>query len=110
MTAFMPISAPRRISQLSKTAPWPTVTPSPTSVGPRALTCRTQLSWMLVRSPIRIPWCGSSARSTAPNQTLDSAPITTSPMSTAVGAMNAVGCTCGVLPPNGMITMRLRPD
>src|SRR5580704_18899837 len=43
-----------------------------------------------------------SARSTAPNQTLDSGPISTSPMRTAVGATNADGSILGCLPRNGM--------
>src|SRR5690606_42117866 len=51
ITAFIPMSAPLPMVQLSKTAPWPTVTSSPTIVAPRALTCSTQLSCMLVRAP-----------------------------------------------------------
>src|SRR5580693_3658103 len=44
-----------------------------------------------------------SPRSTAPNQTLDSSPTSTSPISTAVGAMKAERAIFGRLPRYSMI-------
>ena len=60
----------------------PTVVPTP-----RAATWITVPSWRLEPSPIRMP--GPSPRSTAPNQMPQLAPISTPPISVALGAMKA---------------------
>src|SRR5439155_719304 len=62
----------------------------------------TTLSCTLAPAPTLIS--DSSARSTAPNQTLAPASISTSPTSTAVGATYASGCTRGRLPPSSNST------
>src|SRR5687768_7618883 len=62
----------------------------------------TLLSWMLVCSPMRM--AASSALSTAPNQMLDAAPISTSPMMEAVGATNTPAPIRGWTPCRGKIT------
>jgi len=48
-----------------------------------------------------------SARSTAPHQMLASSPTVTSPIKTAVGAINAVGETLGRLP---LYSMSMKSD
>ena len=53
-------------------------------------------SWMLVRAPMRT-W-QRSPRTRQWNQTPVSEPISTSPITAAVGAMNASGATFGVTP------------
>ena len=56
--------------------------------------------------PIRIG--ALSPRMTVPNQMLASSPTSTSPINTAVGAMNADAATLGVFPLNSMNIMDLR--
>src|SRR5579884_4264021 len=56
---------------------------------------------MLVRLPMRIEL--TSPRMTALNHTLDSAPITTSPITTAVSSINALSAMVGVMPWNERI-------
>ena len=64
--------------------PWPTVTRSPTRVHEKpSVAWMTVLSWIEVCDPITIG--PSSPRRVTCGQTLDSGPITTSPMRTAVG-------------------------
>ena len=89
-TALLPISAPSSIVQSSIVTLWPIVQSSPIVVRLPRLTWTTELSWMLVRAPIRIG--PLSARITTPNQMLDSSPTSTSPIKTAVGATKADGC------------------
>jgi hypothetical protein len=55
-----------------------------------------QPSWRLLRAPIRIE-C-TSPRSTEPYQRLESAPISTSPTTTAPGAIQASGWMRGQTP------------
>ena len=74
----------------------PTVTFSPTIVGRSSAQWMTQLSCTLEPWPITIALL--SPRSTAPNQIEAPASTVTSPIRTAVGAMNASSATCGVLP------------
>src|SRR4051812_41670683 len=56
----------------------------------------TVLSWIDVRAPIRIGI--TSPRTTVPYQMLDSSPITTSPITAAVSAMNTPLPRLGRLP------------
>ena len=72
--------------------------------------CSTQLSCTLVRAPTTIGLAFWSERMTAPHHTLASSPMVTSPMMTAVGAMNAVGEMFGRLPLYSMIIRRLPPE
>ena len=58
-------------------------------------------SWMLVRAPMRM-WF-TSPRTTAPNQTDESAPISTSPTITALSATQTLSASRGVLPPHARI-------
>src|ERR1700761_4945712 len=53
-------------------------------------------SWMLVRAPMRMEFM--SPRSRQWNQMPVSDPITTSPITAAVGAMKASSAICGVTP------------
>jgi len=50
-----------------------------------SVTCTMVPSWTLLRGPTVMAW--SSPRSTQPNHTLASAPISTSPITAAPGAM-----------------------
>jgi len=61
------------------------VTNSPSVSGAPGSQCNTELSWMLVPRPIVMR--STSPRKTAPNQTLESSPSRTSPMTVADGAM-----------------------
>ena len=72
---------------------WPMVTSEPTDSGTPGSACKTQPSCTLLRSPTEM--VSRSARSTAPYQTLASAPIVTRPMSTAPGATKAASETSG---------------
>ena len=58
--------------------------------------CMTVPSWMLVRAPMRM--MPMSPRTRQWNQMPVSAPITTSPITAAVGAMKASGAIVGVTP------------
>src|ERR1700681_965006 len=71
-----------------------------------SLTCTTELSCTLARAPMRIG--PLSPRITVPNQIDASSPTSTSPISTAVGAMKADAATFGRLPRDSMI-MRKKP-
>src|SRR5690606_38355653 len=87
--------------------PWmialcPMVTSSPTTTGASMLTWTTVLSWTLLRRPIVIG--AMSPRTVALYQTLASSPIVTLPMTTAVGAMNALSAILGQAPSYGRIT------
>src|SRR6185312_4163621 len=53
--------------------------------------------------PVPISMCEKSPRRTAPNQTLVAAPIRTSPMSTAVGAIHTSSATVGRTPSSSTI-------
>ena len=81
------------------TALWPTVTSSPMKVenSPESM-CTTVPSWMLVRAPMRMLFM--SPRTRQWNQIPVSDPITTSPMTAAVGAMKASSAMVGVTPSN----------
>ena len=80
----MPISTSSWIVHPCKTTEWPTVTRSPTVVNDRpSVQWITELSWIELRAPIRIG--PSSPRRVTLGHTLDSGPITTSPISTAEG-------------------------
>src|SRR5258706_8936191 len=61
-------------------------------------------SWMLVWAPMRIALL--SPRNTQPYQIDEPAPISTSPMTTAVSAMKASGAIRGSRPPKALI----KPD
>ena len=69
------------------------VTSEPTDSGTPGSACNTHPSCTLLRSPTTM--VSRSARSTAPYQTLASAPIVTRPMSRAPGATKAVPETSG---------------
>ena len=86
---------------------WPTVTFAPTIVGSSSAQWMTQLSWTLEPAPITI--ASLSPRRTAPNQIEAPACTVTSPIRTAVGAMNASSATCGVLPSSSMIIAAAPP-
>ena len=76
---------------------WPTVTFRPIRHGRvPAATWRIEPSWMLVPEPIRIAFV--SPRSTQCHHTLAPAPISTSPMTLAVGATQASEAMRGVTP------------
>src|SRR5262247_1718930 len=75
---------------------WPTVEPAPISTPLRGVTWTTAQSCTL--APRRTTIGLKSPRSTALYQTDARSSIVTSPMRTAVGATNAVGCTFGLLP------------
>ena len=75
---------------------WPIVAPAPTSTPWAPLTCTTAQSCTLAPRWMTIAW--KSARTTALYQTEARSSIVTSPMTTAVGAMNADGCTRGCFP------------
>jgi len=79
------------------TALCPTVTSSPMKAenAPES-TWMIDPSWMLVRAPIRIEFM--SPRTRQWNQIPVSDPTTTSPMTAAVGAMNASSAIVGVTP------------
>jgi hypothetical protein len=77
------------------TQAWPTVTPGPISTGSAALTWTTEQSWTL--APARMTIGAVSPRTTALYQMDALASTMTSPMTTAVGAMNAPGSTRGDL-------------
>jgi len=94
--AFMPTKLRSASVQAWISAIWPMVTSSPIWVGPSAeATWITVPSWMLVRAPMRIGCM--SPRMTQPNQTLEPGPISTSPITTAPGAMKASGAIRGSL-------------
>lgn len=61
-----------------------------------AFTVNDDVSWMFDLAPIRIE--PRSPRNTAPNQMLASSPTSTSPISTAVSATNALLATTGRRP------------
>src|SRR5437870_13792410 len=75
---------------------WPTVEPAPISVPPRGVTWTTAQSCTLAPRWTTIGL--KSPRSTALYQTEARSSIVTSPMTTAVGATNAVGGLLGLLP------------
>jgi hypothetical protein len=78
----------------------PTVTSAPMTVFSRpALTWTMVPSWMLERGPTRMVLV--SPRSTQPYQTLAPSPISTSPITAAVGATKAEEWTTGSLPSKG---------
>src|SRR5437867_2173971 len=72
------------------------VTSSPTMQGESGSTWRTAPSWMLLRAPMRTG--ATSPRMTALNQTLEPGPISTSPTTTAPGAMKTSGAIRGEIP------------
>src|SRR5262245_50490132 len=72
------------------------VAPAPISTGCIGVTCTTAQSCTL--APRRITMGPKSARTTALYQTDAPSSTVTSPTSTAVGAMNADGCTWGRFP------------
>src|SRR5580658_6245973 len=74
------------------------VAPSPTAVTGSSPPCSTDPSWTLAPRRTRIG--PKSARSTAPYQMDASASTRTSPTRVAVGAIHAVGLTCGPRPSN----------
>ena len=77
--------------------PWPMVTSSPICVAsPPELTCTMVPSCRLVRAPMRMMFM--SPRTRQLNQTPLSAPITTSPITAALGAMKASGAMVGTTP------------
>ena len=78
---------------------WPTVQPSPTTVGCSGVVCRTEPSCTEVRAPIsmRPP---PSPRSTASGQIVLSAPMRTAPITTASGWTKASGWISGVSSPS----------
>ena len=84
------------------TAAWPMVTWSPMKVPYlRESTWTTVRSWMLTRLPMRMTFM--SPRTRQPNQMLVSAPISTSPMTLAVGARKTLGSMVGQTPLKGMM-------
>jgi hypothetical protein len=72
------------------------VAPAPMSTPWVPLTCTTEQSCTLAPRRTTIGW--KSPRTTALYQTDARSSIVTSPTMTAVGAMNADGCTRGCLP------------
>ena len=77
--AFIPISVPCRMVQAWTTALWPRVTSSSRTSGPVSfVTWSVQLSWTLLRAPIRIQQ--QSPRTTEEYQIETSSPSTTSPI------------------------------
>src|SRR5437870_3046300 len=74
----------------------PTATRAPMCVGSPVSTCTIVPSCRFVASPMTI--ASTSPRSTAPYHTLARAPRVTSPSTTALGAMNAVGWMLMLLP------------
>src|SRR5436305_745000 len=76
----------------------PMVTSSPTIVGSFSSVWMVELSCTFDRAPISMR--SMSPRSTVPNHTDACSWSVTSPMSTAVGATNAVGCTGADFPLN----------
>ena len=81
--APMPTSEPSPIAQPCRMALCPIVQSSPMKSGKPISVCRVQPSWIFVRAPIDI--VSLSPRSVAPNQTPQSSPKTTSPMTQAFG-------------------------
>src|ERR1700726_1034444 len=75
-----------------------TVAPGPMSVGTPGGAWSTDPACTL--APARITTGAESARTTVLNHTDAPASTVTSPISTAVGAMNASGCTFGDVPSN----------
>src|SRR5437867_7032583 len=92
----LPTSASSAMVAPCTTEVWPIVAPGPISTAYIDVTWTTAQSWTL--APRRTTMGEKSARSTALYQTDAFSSIVTSPTSTAVGAMNALGCTRGVFP------------
>lgn len=93
----MPIRQSSSTVQPCTTALWPMETRSPTDTGKPGSTWRVQLSCTLLSAPrVMGP---QSARSTAEYQMLAPAARVTSPTTTEVGAVKAVGSMSGVFPP-----------
>jgi hypothetical protein len=82
--APMPMVTPSLTVVPWTTAACPMVTSSPTTHGVPRSTWSTAPSWTFERLPMRMG--ATSPRITALNQTLDSDPISTSPITTAPGA------------------------
>ena len=79
------------------TAAWPMVTLSPMKVPYfRESTWTTVRSWMLTRLPMRMTFMSPLTRH--PHQMLVSAPISTSPMTDAVGARKTDPSILGQIP------------
>ncbi len=93
-TAPFPTRAPSSTVHPSRWAMWPTTQFAPTVVRTGGMQCTTVPSWIEVRAPIVIP--PLSPRSTAHGQIDASAPISTSPITTASGCTNASGWTSGL--------------
>src|SRR3989304_10326985 len=81
-----------------------TLSPMVSPAGPAP--CSTQLSSTLTLLPMRIG--PKSALMTAPGQTVELAPISTSPMTVALMAMKQLGSILGVLPRKGQVIHNLR--
>src|SRR3990170_279135 len=81
-----------------------TLSPMVSPAGPPP--CSTQLSSTLTLLPMRIG--PKSALMTAPGQTVELGPISTSPMIVALMAMKQLGSILGVLPRKGQIIHNLR--
>ena len=96
ITAPIPTSTSSSTVQPWTTARCPTVTFSPTEQGNPGSACSTEPSWMFEPAPTEI--ASLSARTTAEYQMPTSAPRVTRPATTAPGAIQAVGSTCGVWP------------
>src|SRR3954454_19022141 len=96
ITPPIPTRQPSSTGPPCTTARCPTVTFSPTVHGKPGSACSTEPSWMFEPAPTAT--ASASARTTAPYQTPTSAPRVTRPATTAPGAIQAVGSTCGVWP------------
>src|SRR3990172_9128175 len=81
-----------------------TLSPMVSPAGPPP--CSTQLSSTLTLLPMRIG--PKSALMTAPGQTVELGPISTSPMTVALMAMKQLGSILGVLPRKGQIIHNLQ--
>src|SRR5437870_2374166 len=92
----LPTSASSAMVAPCTTEVWPMVAPGPISTACIDVTWTTAQSWTL--APRRTTIGEKSARSTALYQTDAFSSTVTSPTSTAVGAMNALGWTRGVFP------------
>src|ERR1043166_3471840 len=103
----MPISAPFFTVQPCTMALCPIVTSSTTTHGcSPPVTCSTQLSCTFVREPILMKW--TSPRSTVPNQSETSLPISTSPMTETSSATKTFRPTRGFLPSNSRSNISAR--
>ncbi len=97
ITEPMPIRLLSPMVQPCSITRWPTVTPWPMCIGTPSSVCSTLPSWMLLFSPM---WIGSlSPRRVAFHQIDAPADRCTSPITVALGAIQAVLAMVGLFAP-----------